>query len=267
MESLTAILTSFVTTSNSGIWALMPYARNLVLTLAIIDTVYTHLINLENGDHIHIVTWNLFKYGFCYFLIGYYHWLIISLLQGFIEFAFNATGNTITVATLTDPTYILQLGAAVAAPLNQQLQVISELGGGFGQQMNLVAITMGVQLSYIIIAIQVFISYAEFYIMGALCVVLLPFLANIHTRFIGDRVIPLMMGISLKIAVLSFILSLALPYIQTHLPSPDDITAVKSLAEAMDLLACSMAFAFLTWRVPNMAAKVMNGSGSGVQHL
>lgn len=260
MEELTTILTTFATASYNGITNLVPYARNLVLVLAIIDTVYTHLVNLEDGDHIQIVTWNFFKYGFCFYLIGSYQMLIVALLDGFIKAAFIATSNSIDVATLTDPTYILQLGAALAAPLNQQMQVISELGGGFGQQMNLLVITLGVQLSYVIIAIQVFISYLEFYIIGALSIVLLPFLANSQTRFIGDRAIPYLVGIGLKMGVLAFILALALPYIQGHLPKVDDITKVKSLGESMDLLACSLTFAFLAWRVPNMAGKAMSGA-------
>jgi type IV secretion system protein TrbL len=260
MESLTDILTNFATASNTGIWTLMPYASKLVMTLAIIDTVYSHLIQMEDGNHIHILTWNVFKYGFCYFFISYYHWIIISLLDGFIQFGFIASGNKISVATLTDPTYILQLGAAVADPLNQQLKFINDLGGGFGQQMNLVIITMGVQLSYVIIAIQVFIAYLEFYIIGALGVVLLPFWANRHTSFLGNKVMPFMVGIALKIAVLSFILSLVLPYIQNHLPpAVDDTTPIISTASSMDILACSLAFAFLVWRVPNMAAKLTRG--------
>jgi hypothetical protein len=70
-------------------------------------------------------------------------------------------------------------------------------------QSNLSTMELGTELSFVIIAIQVFITYLEFYILAALAIVFLPFGANIHTRFLADKVIPAIMGAGAKLMVMA----------------------------------------------------------------
>ena len=88
----------------------------------------------------------------------------------------------------------------------------------------------------------------------------MPFWANSHTRFLADKVVPVIMGAGIKLMVLAFILSIAVPYIETHVA----INTALDLnsAESVERMGSSMALAFLAWQAPSMAAGLMSGMGS-----
>jgi len=190
------------------------YTKHLVLTLAVIDTVLSHLKQLEDGNHIHILTWNIIKYGFCYFFIGYYHFIVLKVLEGFVKVGLVAGGGIVTVNEFTDPSYIISLGHALGAPMSQTIANTSVASQSMSAMQNhLASVQLGTELSFVIIAIQIFITYLEFYIVGALAIVFIPFLASSHTRFLGDKVMPAIMGAGAKLMVLAFIMSATIPYL------------------------------------------------------
>lgn len=254
MDSLTQILTNFSIIFYTGIDNLTPYAKNLVLTLAIIDTVLSHLKQLEDGNHIHILTWNIMKYGFCYYAIGSYSYILTKILGGFIFVGLTAGGNHLTISQFCDPSAIINLGADIGMPVTNFLKDLGMLSGNVGQQMSVASTQLGIELSFIIIAVQVFVISLEYYIIGALAIILLPFGANVHTRFLAEKVWPAIVSFGVKLMVLAFILSAAIPLLfkrkfalaQQLAATPNmDLTA----ADSLESLGTSMALAFLCWQV------------------
>lgn len=268
-SSLTDILTSFSKSFYMGIDNLTPYAKHLILTLAIIDTVLSHLKELEEGNHLHILTWNIMKYGFCYYAVDSYSYLLTKILRGFIFVGLKAGGGAITISQFSDPGGIIRLGADLGVPVTNFLRDVAHIGSmaNVGQQMSLASTQMGIELSFIVIAIQVFVITLEYYIIGSLAIILLPFGACVHTRFLAEKVWPSIVSCGVKLMVLSFIMSVALPQLfKLKLDMATALAANPALdmnsAQSMQMLGTSLALAFLCWQAPSMASALMSGSSS-----
>lgn len=227
----------------------------------------SHLKQLEDGNHIHILTWNFMKYGFCYWAIENYRvYFFTPILKGFIKVGLIAGGNMLTVPQFCDPSRIIKLGTDLAVPYTNTLINLNLMDASVAQQMSIASTQLGIELSFIIIAVQVFIILLEFYIMATLAIILLPFGVNSHTRFIAEKVWPAIVACGVKLMVLAFILSIALGKLfdgkvalATELAKAHaNITS----AQSMESLGTSLALAFLCWQAPSMAAALLSGTSS-----
>jgi type IV secretion system protein TrbL len=270
LDSLTVVLHTFSGKFFDSIQILIPYAKNLVLTLAVIDTVLSHLKQLEEGNHIHILIWNIMKYGFAYFAISNYSDILMTIVTGFVIVglkAGNSGDHVLTVGQFFDPSSIIQMGTDLGMPFSGALRDLNSLTGSFGQQMSVASTQMGVELSFIIIAIQIFVIALEFYVIGALAIIFLPFGANTHTRFLADKVWPAIVACCVKLMVLAFILAVATPELYNRKKALADALLANpgtniTSAQSMESLGVSLALAFLCWQAPSMAAALMMGSSN-----
>ena len=111
--------------------------------------------------------------------------------------------------------------------------------------------------------------FLEFYVVSALAIILLPFGANSHTKFLYDKVVTSLVGSAMKLMFMAFIMSVSVPLIfarkfelaQYLIENPNIPLSPEQTAES---LGVSMALAFLCWQAPTMAAGLMCGMGSGM---
>jgi type IV secretion system protein TrbL len=112
-------------------------------------------------------------------------------------------------------------------------------------------------LCFFIIGIQIFITYLEFYVVATLALILIPFGVNKHTAFLGEKAIGAVLSFGIKLMVLAFIASIAVPLVKTW-SLPTD----PSNEQIFCLLLGSLAITFLAWHAPGVAAGLLSGSPS-----
>jgi type IV secretion system protein TrbL len=104
------------------------------------------------------------------------------------------------------------------------------------------------------LAIQIFVTYLEFYLVAALSLILVPFGVFKHTAFIAERAFGSVVSFGVKLMVLSFIIAAAHPVLaQITLP------AQPTWQQAYMVLLASLAIAFLAWHAPGIAAGMITG--------
>ena len=231
----------------------------------------SHLKQLEDGNHIHILTWNIMKYGTYLGIIKNYKFIVMKIINSCVFIGLKAGGNGLTVSEFIDPSALIKMGADFATPflatnnnlniLGSPLNLMQQLGGSFTQG--------GIELSFILIAIQVCIVCLEFYVVSALAIMLLPFGVNSHTKFLADKVLPSIVSSELKLMVLAFIMSVAMPIfyerkIELLAYAIANVNIPLTSDQSAESLGVSMALAFLCWNAPSMATGLMNGMGSGL---
>ena len=109
-------------------------------------------------------------------------------------------------------------------------------------------------LAFFMLAIQIFVTYLEFYWSPALSLILVPFGVFKHTAFIAERAFGSVVSFGVKLMVLSFIIAAAHPVLaQITLP------AQPTWQQAYMVLLASLAIAFLAWHAPGIAAGMITG--------
>jgi type IV secretion system protein TrbL len=112
-------------------------------------------------------------------------------------------------------------------------------------------------IAFFMLAIQIFITYLEFYLVAALSLVLVPFGVFKHTAFIAERAFGSVVSFGVKLMVLSFIIAATQPVLaQITLP------AEPTWQQAYMVLLASMAIACLSWHAPGIAAGMISGGPS-----
>jgi P-type conjugative transfer protein TrbL len=276
------------------------YAQRLMYLLAGIDLIIAVLLNLEEADHLKVLVKKVIKYGFFIFLIDKYSYLLNIFLDGFIFFgkmsgikAFQPLAEGIATNPAVIATYGLYL---VKDALNVIIkQGTSTITSDPVLMMN-IGILVAIAGSFFMIGLNLFLLYVEFYVIGALSVVLIPFGVNQYTSFISQKVLNAMVTIGIKMMVTVFIIGLAMPImmsfqplvaesskvikdniekheaaqakenagkpkeeqVTTTAPAPD----TQSLEKYLYLLIPSLAVAFLSIHGPNMAMTLLSGGGS-----
>jgi len=112
-------------------------------------------------------------------------------------------------------------------------------------------------VAFFMLAIQVFITYLEFYLVAALSLVLVPFGVFKHTAFIAERAFGSVVSFGVKLMVLSFIIAAAQPVL-----AGITVPAVPTLQQAYMVLLAALAIAFLAWHAPGIAAGMISGGPS-----
>lgn len=255
---LNDLLTFFQQHSIIGMMALQPYAQQLVCVLAILDLCTTW--TLYDGEmRMSAMTSKVIKVGFFLFLIVYWDQINSAILQSFQYAGLTAAGVPINSTELIRPSGILDLGFKAAAELLEDFHKTSILsGGGLGKcSMDLlsVVITLG---AFFFMALQVLITKIEFNVFASIGVILLPFGAIRYTSFLFQRVVSAVFSFGVKLMVIFFILGL-------FNSLAGDVKAISATSDFSTMLKISLSYAalaFLTWRLPNLAASMMNGQPS-----
>lgn len=260
MDTLTSVMNVFKAGFENGITSVTPAAQGLYLSLLSLDFIWTMSKAAMVGDsnYLKIIVKKTMRYAiFGYFITNYstvFHQVVDSLIQ----VGLMAGGGSMSASSFADPSRIISKGMEVVKPLEKFLTNTSGFAIDMLGALLLAAILyLMILLAFFIMAIQVFITYLEVYIVGTLAVVFLGCGVNQHTTFLAEKSIGAVLSFGIKLMTLAFILSVAHPIIDGLAPP-----AKTSNEMFLGLFVGVAAIAFLCWQAPSLAAGLMAGSPS-----
>src|SRR5271155_531581 len=255
---LTTLLNAFLSVFSAGPGHLAPAAARLLFLMAGIELTLAGIWWVLKGENV-LVGLMQKTLLLCLFAFFVANWttLINTVLDGFVWSGFTAAGSSPSAgaALIKDPSAIISQAFVTIQPIEERINGLSgyQIGSlfmyGWAFIFTLVAFFM--------LAIQVFITYLEFYLVAALSLVLVPFGVFKHTAFIAERAFGSVVSFGVKLMVLSFIIAAVQPVLaQITLP------AEPTWQQAYMVLLASMAIAFLSWHAPGIAAGMISGGPS-----
>src|SRR3984893_15280119 len=185
---LTTLLNAFLAVFSSGPGHLAPAAARLLFLMAGIELTLAGVWWVLKGENV-LVGLMQKTLLLCLFSFFVANWttLINAVLDGFIWAGFTAGGSTPGegAALIKDPSAIISRAFVVTQPIENEIAALSWYS--VGPLILLGWSYIFTIIAFFMLAIQVFITYLEFYLVAALSLILIPFGAFKHTAFISER--------------------------------------------------------------------------------
>lgn len=253
---LTSILNIFRDASVGGAIHLIPHARSLLLLLGVINICTTWTL-YEGQLRISQMISQIMKISFFLFLI--INWVNLNgmLMNSFKIAGFVAAGiDPNTPATnVMDPSSIMDKGIDV---VNSLLKAMAKVGFNFGTAFLYFLAIILVIFAFAVMAFQLMITIIEFNIFAGIAVILMPFGAIRYTQFLFQRCISAVFAFGVKLMLMFFLLGIVVNFTK-------DPAAIASNQEFSAILTQAIAYVilgFIVWKVPNMAAMMIQGMPS-----
>lgn len=250
----------FLTCCNVAMNNLFVYANRLLYLLAGIDLILAVLLNLDDADHMKTLIIKTLKYGIFIYLVTNYREILNVFIQGFQFFGKIAgknlpMSNPITDMIITNPAAIGTYGIYL---IKNALPGLTEYGASGSldtQALFKNGILFLIAGSYALIGIQMFVLIVEFYLVGALSMILVPFGVNKYTSFLCQGVVRALFTIGVKLMVMMFIIAMVVPILLIL-----NLVESAKLDTCMYTLLASVAITYLTLHAPNVAMTIMSGT-------
>ena len=256
---LNTLLAFFEEHSVTGMIQLQPHAFELVCVLAIIDICSTWAL-YDGQMRMSFVINKTMKVGFFLLLIVNWDTINSAILRSFEIAGATASGlSNIGAGDWISPSKILERGFNICGTLFKDFQDtgITDNGGIARLFMDLIAIAITIA-SFFFISLQVLITKIEFCIFSSLGVILLPFGAIRFTSFLFQRVVSGVFSFGVKLMIMYFLLGLFDTLSGTLTSFEENVSFSSMLKMALSYAT----LAFLVWKLPNLAASMMNGQPS-----
>ena len=256
---LTSIFNEFMKAFSFGLSAISGDAVWLLGVLIVIDLILAIVLNLSDGDHMKTLIKKTLKYGVFIGIVMHWQKIAQIVFDSFQSVGLKAGGGGLSISLLSDPSALAEQGIFASAPIFGHLSQLNTLNV-LGNLFNVIftgLIGLLIVFCFFIIGIQIFVTYLEFYIVGALALILIPFGVYKQTAFLGEKAIGAVISFGIKLMVLSFIASIAIPLVKTWALPPN-----PSLKDALCLFLGSCALTFLSWQAPSVASSLLSGSPS-----
>lgn len=254
---LNTLLAFFEEHSVTGMIQLQPHAFELVCVLAIIDICSTWAL-YDGQMRMSFVINKVIKVGFFLLLIVNWSNINNAILKSF-ELAGSTAAGLEVVGDWNTPSHILSMGFETCKPILEDFHKtgIMDSGGIARLFMDLIAIAITIA-SFFFISLQVLITKIEFCIFSSLGVILLPFGAIRFTSFLFQRVVSGVFSFGVKLMIMYFLLGLFDTLSGTLTSFEENVSFSSMLKMALSYAT----LAFLVWKLPNLAASMMNGQPS-----
>ena len=253
------LLNFFYEHSVTGMIQLQPHAFELVCVLAIIDICSTWAL-YDGQMRMSFVINKVMKVGFFLLLIVNWDTINSAILRSFEIAGATASGlSNIGAGDWISPSKILERGFNICGTLFKDFQDtgITDNGGIARLFMDLIAIAITIA-SFFFISLQVLITKIEFCIFSSLGVILLPFGAIRFTSFLFQRVVSGVFSFGVKLMIMYVLLGLFDTLSGTLTSFEENVSFSSMLKMALSYAT----LAFLVWKLPNLAASMMNGQPS-----
>jgi len=201
----------------------------------------------------------ILKIGAFVFIVA--NWKEISI-DVFFE-SFKTAGLTASnTTTAADPSSVLNKGIFLTKDV---LDAIIETSGW--QTVLGTLSTWIVKLLFCIVvmcgfgwmAMQLVLLNIEYYIFAALSIILIPFGMIKYTTFLFQGVIRAVFAFGIKIMVITFIFGIGIKIFNGWTTS---ISAESKIEELVQASFGAMIYAFLVWKIPNIASSIISGMPS-----
>jgi len=257
---LTQFLTTFLGITSGGYGRILPAVNWLLGTFVTIEIVFFGLmVSVGRANLFTDLFFKTLKIGFFIWLVTNFPVLHQAFMQSMIQLGILAGGGNLATSFMYDPSAIAQQGLFVTEPLFRWFESLQ----GFSAVKALPSViitglcSLVIIFCFFIMAIQVFVTLLEFYIVSLLALVLIPWGMLKQTAFMAEKAIGIIVAFSVKLMVLAFVLSVAQPTIEAIalMPNPE-------YRHIFGLVLGSLGLTYLAWQVPSVAAGLMMGGPS-----
>ena len=263
LQVLDQILAFFDTALNAAIPILDGNVRFLFQTFLVISIVFTGATYAFGNTSVGLefLLKKILLVGFMIFILT--NWLPFTniVINSFGLLGLQTGGLStvnLSVADLFEPSRIAGLGVNLA---DQLLERANEIGGLFSSEIGtfllLVGASLVLALSFILIALQVFMLLIEFKLVTLGGFILLPFALLDRTTSLAQGAIGYVIAAGLKVFVIAVVVSFAVAFVST-LTLSEEITSTEGFAA----IGVSLTFLMLAIRAPGLAASMISGGPS-----
>ena len=238
---------------------ILPYCLKLLVVLAIVQATWEVTMKFASGDKMQYMIQMTLKTGFYMFLMVNWISLMGALSDGFELLGYKAGGNNTASASNIVGNNCDQIVKFSIDMVNAIWEDVSfaSLGILLISVCGLVAIVYCLFMT----ALEMFMARIEFYTMALLTIPLLAFGVTEKFAFLTEKAIGAMFNLAIKICVIAFISSMAVPFIESF---TKDFQASKGFGSDVGIilqaiLACAVIY-FLTKKIPALVTGLLNGS-------
>lgn len=259
---LTDILGSFVHAFSLRFSTIHGYANGLLRLLILIELVLFGIyLAIEGGDAVSSLFKKVLVIGAFQFLVSNYVTLVDALRDSFvgIGLAGQMGSGTLSLSQFLDPSALISHGLTVVYPIWERHSASYGLGAVlWGDVLGILSIvsTVLILLAFIWMGMQIFLISVEFYIVTTLAVIMIPFGLFKPTAFLADRAFGSIFAVCIKLMVLAFVASAALPIVQGLAFTSDN----PNFNETLTMLIGIGAVALIMAKAPMIASGMMSGS-------
>lgn len=257
---MTQMLESFKTIQQNGAAAILPEVMTLMFLIGVIEIALTAILKPEQ-DHIMTLAVQMLKVSFFVWLAQ--NWVMGMDLCGAIFLSFEKIGVLAAGASeaVVDPSNIAENGIRVVSKVLDTILASGSMGAMFSMA-NIANVLMKIVIFLVIVfctffmALQLFITTIEYYVVTTLGAIFLPFgiyppLSNLAASTVGGII-----KISVRMMVLQFMLCVSVPLVEQWVKIPGDGTIGALLSPLLGVLS----LAVLCWKAPEMASGLCSGN-------
>jgi type IV secretion system protein TrbL len=256
LNGLTTTLTHFISAFQAGYGHLQPAINGLLGALAAIEIVTLGFWwALGGGENLANVLKKFLFLGFWLWFTNSFQSNASAFVHSLVKAGLIAGGNPGAEALLLDPSQIAGMGLQATAPLAESLQGITY---HIGDMLIFGIAYIVIMLSFVVMAIQVFLAVLEYYMLVTLVAILIPFGIFPPTKFLAEKAIGAVVGAGVKLMVLALLMAVLGPLLSKIHFSGSEI----KLNELWTVLATCLTYAYLTWHVPSGIAGALSGAPS-----
>lgn len=258
---LDALLGFFAASSTAGFQHLLPYAAELLISLAIIDIATTWTL-YDGQFKLSQICTKIIKYGFFFFLLYNLPTMINMITTSFKIAGLTAAGID-HQTNFISPSALLDKGFSACGNVWESYSVTNTPAGTIIVTIIAMALTLG---AFFFIALQVLLTQIELYIFAGLAVILVPFGALGYTSFLFQRVVSAVFSFSVKLMVMYFIVGLVnanIGDVSNFLATGQDAngaTQASTLSVMIKHSLSMLTLGLIVWKVPELAANIMSGN-------
>lgn len=254
LDTMLATIAGY-TTGSSG--TITGYATSLYGVLILLDFILAVLLNIGETDHIKQLVRKVLFYGFWIWIIREWGTLCDALLDS-LMITGTAVGG-VDASVLKAPSLLIDRGIEIGKPYLTYASEMSWLEITASPLNWLMAIIgyAGVVLAFAILALQIFITYVEFYIASALLLIFIPWGSFKYTSFVAEKAIGAVICYGTKLMMLGAVYGLSAGIIDSMSISLNGEPEPGSVLASM---LGPFALCLLCWQAPGMAAGLMTGA-------
>lgn len=255
---VTNLLNAFALVLTGGFGRVMPDAMWLLQRLAVLELIMAAVWwGFSDDDALVALVTKILWIGAFVWLVTAWPWLTRTLMTSFIQVGLKGAGGGLTVEDFSNPARVAKFGFEVTAVLAAKIQGYSGLWSIMNLPLMVIEgfVFLGVTIAFGLMAIQIFITFAEFYLVSMLSLILVPFGVFKHTSFMAEKAIGGLVAFGIKLMVLAAIANALQPAMETLKLSKE-----PQINELMSLLFGAWGLTLLAWHAPGIAAGLMAGS-------
>ncbi len=256
---LDSMVADYLAVFTSGTSTVSGFAKSVLGLLMGLDFIAAILLNLDDTDHLKLMIKKILKYGMWVYIVTNFPMLVNIILDSLTTVGFSLGSGGVSLDLMKHPSQIMEMGYSVAEPYYRFL--IEQTGADFIADIpvNLLAIlaTIAILIAFIILAIQISVTYIEFYLAATLLFIFIPFGVNKHTSFLAEKAIGAVFSYGVKLMMMAAIMGVSSIIVNGWTKT---IVGTPQLTVATATVCASWFIVYLAWHSPGVAAGLMAGA-------